>query len=93
VANQPEVAAHAAAVAAAVRAAGPDAVVLVVGHSNTVPKIVEALGGPPRPDLCDTQYATMTIVRLDGPGIPARVARTSYGAPDLADAGTCAAMR
>ncbi|MCU0622275.1 MAG: hypothetical protein MUF53_00260 [Gemmatimonadaceae bacterium] len=75
--------------AAAVRAAGPDAVVLVVGHSNTVPKIVEALGGPPRPDLCDQQYATMTVVRLEGAAVPARVARASYGAPDAADADAC----
>ncbi|MDX2182546.1 MAG: histidine phosphatase family protein [Gemmatimonadaceae bacterium] len=82
IANQPDVAKHAAAVAAAVRAAGPDAVVLVVGHSNTVSPIVAALGGPVRPDLCDAQFATMTVVRLDGPGVPARVARVSYGAPD-----------
>lgn len=89
VANQPDVAKHAAAVAAAVRAAGPDAVVLVVGHSNTVPKIVEALGGPARPDLCDQQYATMSLVRLDGPGAPTRVARMSYGTPDAPDAEAC----
>lgn len=90
VANQPDIAAHAAAVAAAVRAAGPYAVVLVVGHSNTVPKIVEALGGPARPDLCDQQYATMTIVQLGGSGDPPRVARVSYGAADAVDAGACA---
>lgn len=89
VANQPDVAAHAAAVAAAVRNAGPDAVVLVVGHSNTVPRIVEALGGPARPDLCDQQYATLTVVRLGGPGAPARVARLQYGAPDVPDADAC----
>lgn len=89
VANQPDVATHAAAVAAAVRGAGPDAVVLVVGHSNTVPKIVEALGGPARPDLCDQQYATMTIVRIEGPAVPARVARMQYGAPDAPEADAC----
>lgn len=89
IANQPDVTAHAAAVAAAVRSAGPDAVVLVVGHSNTVPKIVEALGGAARPDLCDAQYATMTIVRLDGPGSPSRVARLTYGASDPVGAESC----
>lgn len=89
VANQPDVKQHAAAVAAAVRAAGPEAVVLVVGHSNTVPKIVEALGGPVRPDLCDQQYATMTIVRLEASNAPPRIARVTYGAADAADAEAC----
>jgi broad specificity phosphatase PhoE len=89
VANQPDATAHAAAVAAAVRSAGPDAVVLVVGHSNTVPKIIAALGGPARPDLCDQQYASVTVVRLDGPAVPARVARLTFGAPDPPDADVC----
>lgn len=89
VASQPDVAAHAAAVAAAVRAAGPDAFVLVVGHSNTVPRIVEALGGPTAPDLCDQEYATFTVVRPAGPGAPARVVRATYGAADAPDAGAC----
>jgi len=81
--------ANTAAPAARRRNAGPDAVVLVVGHSNTVPRIVEALGGPARPDLCDQQYATLTVVRLGGPGAPARVARLQYGAPDVPDADAC----
>ena len=31
--------------------------VLVVGHSNTVTPIVQALGGPAMPSLCDAQYS------------------------------------
>jgi broad specificity phosphatase PhoE len=83
-------AAHVRAVADAARAAGPDGVVLVVGHSNTVPAIVGALGGPTLPDLCDTQYATMFVVTLHGEQPPS-VARVTFGAPDAADA-ACPAM-
>lgn len=42
---------HIAAVAAAVRAL--KGVVLVVGHSNTIPEVIAQLGGPKLPDICD----------------------------------------
>jgi phosphohistidine phosphatase SixA len=82
---------HVAAVADAVRnqAGG---VVLVVGHSNTIPRIVEALGGPGLPDICDGMYSDLFIMRLD-PGKPATVARVRYGAPDPDGADACAAMK
>lgn len=80
---------HAAAVAAAVRKAKGNAV-LVVGHSNTVTLIVAALGGPRLPELCDAEYSNLFIVRLPARGSPAFV-RAHYGVPDPADAGTCAA--
>lgn len=82
---------HVAAVAAAVRrhAGG---VVLVVGHSNTIPAIVAALGGPRLPDLCDASYATLLALELPADGAP-RLVRAAFGAPDPADAATCAAMR
>ena len=47
-------AAHVQAVADAVRAR--TGVVLVVGHSNTVPAILAALGGPKLADLCETSF-------------------------------------
>lgn len=80
---------HATAVAAAVRRAKGNAV-LVVGHSNTVTHIVVALGGPRLPELCDAEYANLFIVRLPARGAPTFV-RAHYGTPDPADAGTCAA--
>jgi len=80
---------HAAAVAAAVRQAKGNAV-LVVGHSNTVTLIVAALGGPRLPELCDAEYSNLFIVRLQTRGSPTFV-RAHFGAPDPADAGTCAA--
>lgn len=60
---------HLAQTAAAARAAGPQAVVLIVGHSNTVPGLVKALGGKDAPNLPDGVYDTLTTLRLDGPKV------------------------
>lgn len=82
---------HAAAVATAVRETG--GVVLVVGHSNTVPAIVGALGAPRPADLCDGNYDTMFVVELPaGEGTP-RLVRTRYGVPDTDATAGCPAMR
>ncbi len=86
------VAAHVQAVSDTVRAIARSAGrgVLVVGHSNTVTLIVQTLGGPVTPALCDSQYSQLFTVRLrDG---QTAVSRGSYGAADPADA-SCAAMR
>ncbi len=80
---------HITAVADAVRRRAGQ-VVLVVGHSNTVPAIVGALGGPKLPDLCDAQYATLYVLAVPVRG-PARLVRSQYGASDPADAASCAA--
>ncbi|HET9151469.1 MAG TPA: histidine phosphatase family protein [Gemmatimonadales bacterium] len=72
-------AAHVRAVAAAVRRQPRRSVVLVVGHSNTIPRIVTALGGPELPDLCDADYSTMFILDLDAR--PERLVRVQYGEP------------
>jgi broad specificity phosphatase PhoE len=83
-------AAHVAAVAAAVRAAR--GIVLVVGHSNTVPAIVTALGGPPLPDLCDASYATLFVLTPGQAGAAAQVVRAQYGAPDGPLPASCTGM-
>jgi broad specificity phosphatase PhoE len=83
----PAVDEHARAVAAAVTAAlaaRSGGSVLVVGHSNTVPAIVGALGAPRPADLCDAAYATLFVVRPGSAGAPATVTREPYGAPDTA---------
>ena len=82
-------AAHIDAVVAAIRQ-HPGEVVLVVGHSNTIPAIVTALGGPKMPDLCDANYATMFILRPGKDGTPAQVVRTRYGASEPDGAEMCA---
>ncbi|MEO7359214.1 MAG: histidine phosphatase family protein [Gemmatimonadaceae bacterium] len=82
-------AAHIEAMVAAIRK-HPGEVVLVVGHSNTIPAIVTALGGPKLPDLCDANYATMFVMHLGKDGTAAHVVRTRYGAADPDGAETCA---
>lgn len=39
---------------------------LVVGHSNTTPGLVKALGGDPKGDILDTEYNRLYIVTLQG---------------------------
>lgn len=79
---------HAAEVAAAVRRhAGKT--VLVVGHSNTVPAIIGALGGPRFDDLCDSQHANLFVLVLGADG-KAELIRSRYGAADPAPGPECA---
>lgn len=82
---------HVRAVAAAVRRQVGQ-VVLVVGHSNTVPMIVHALGGPRMPDLCDARYGGLFAVVPGAAGAPARVVVSSFGVPDPPEALSCAGM-
>jgi broad specificity phosphatase PhoE len=79
---------HPKAVADAVRRhAGKT--VLVVGHSNTVPAIVTALGAPPMGELCDHEYSNLFVVVLR-PGEAPTLVQSRYGAPDPAPTAPCA---
>lgn len=81
---------HVKNVAAAVMKA--TGVVLVVGHSNTIPAIVNALAGTKLPDICDASYATMFLVSPGVNGGKAQVVKSSFGAPDAIGADQCAGM-
>jgi broad specificity phosphatase PhoE len=90
VGTQSDIAKHIAEVAAAVRQhAGKT--VLVVGHSNTSPAIVGALGGPKLADLCETEYDNLFTIVLDAEG-GVRTVRSKFGAATPVDA-SCASMR
>ena len=52
--------------------------VLVVGHSNTVPAIVAALGAPQPPDICDAGYDNVFVVTVPATGA-ATVTRLHFG--------------
>jgi broad specificity phosphatase PhoE len=52
--------------------------VLVIGHSDTVPKILEAFCGRALPDLSDIDYDRMYVVVL-APGRPATLLKLRYG--------------
>jgi broad specificity phosphatase PhoE len=62
--------------------------VLVVGHSNSIPAIIAALGGPSMPDLCDGEYAALFVMTV-GEGAP-RLVRAHYGAADPSRDVACA---
>lgn len=81
---------HVKNVAAAVMKAS--GVVLVVGHSNTIPAIVNALAGTKLPDICDASYATMFLVTPATGGGRAHVVKTMYGTPDAVASDACAGM-
>jgi broad specificity phosphatase PhoE len=83
-----DLAAHVKAVTDAVRAQPPGATILVVGHSNTIPAVIGALGGPELGDLCDDEYATLFVLDLPAKGRP-RLVRSSYGAADPPGATSC----
>ena len=84
------VAQHAKAVAEQVLKHG-GGTVLVVGHSNTIPAIVGALGAPQPRDLCDSEYDQLFVVVIGDAG-PPRLIRSRYGAPNVDDP-ACAAMQ
>jgi broad specificity phosphatase PhoE len=82
---------HARQVAAGVLAKHRGETVVVVGHSNTVPDIVAALGAPKPASICDAEYDNLYVVRVPASGT-ATVERRSYGTASVLDA-TCGAMR
>lgn len=82
---------HAQEVAALVRTKYAGGVVLVVGHSNTIPAIVAALGAKEPPPICDGEYDDVFIVTIPESGA-ARLIRARYGEPSKRGEG-CASMR
>jgi len=86
------VAAHARGVAERIRAHHAGGTVLVVGHSNTIPAIMTALGAGPLPDICDAAYGNLYVMALEKDQPPA-ILRTKFGAPDPEGADDCPGMR
>jgi phosphohistidine phosphatase SixA len=64
-------------IADSVRRAG--AVALVIGHRNTVPAIIRALGGPVVPEIRDTDYDDLYILVLGAGAAPPVFIHSSYG--------------
>lgn len=66
----------------------PGATVLVVGHNNTIPNIVDRLGGGKIGDICTWEYANLIIMTLEK-GRPPRILVESYGVPDPPQPNNC----
>ena len=72
--------AHIQRVAERIRALPDDALVLVVGHSNTVPLIARALGETGPSEMADCEYDRLTVIPVEDDGdSPAVITR--YGEP------------
>jgi broad specificity phosphatase PhoE len=76
---------HAHAVAQLIRGKHTGEVVLVVGHSNTVPAIITALGGKTPPAICDSEYDGLYVLTVPPAGA-ARLIRAKYGEASPKDA-------
>jgi broad specificity phosphatase PhoE len=70
---------HAQKVAAAIRAHAGQTV-LVVGHSNTIPAILEALGVKTPAAICEMEYDKIFLVKIAAGGT-ASLTRSTYGRP------------
>jgi phosphohistidine phosphatase SixA len=55
--------------------------VLVVGHSLTLPSIIEALGGPKIPNLCENQYSDLYVLYIPPSG-KSQLIRQHFGNGD-----------
>jgi broad specificity phosphatase PhoE len=66
------------ALVARLRALDPASIVLVVGHSNTIPPLVGALGGPTLPDLPDGDHHDVFVL-VPRQGQPTAMVRLTYG--------------
>lgn len=82
---------HVTALAANVLAKHRGETVLVVGHSNTVPALVAALGAPRPANVCDAEYDNLYVVTIPPSG-PASVVHGRYGAASPVDE-SCRAMK
>jgi broad specificity phosphatase PhoE len=60
------------------RRLGEDETVLVVGHADTVPGIIERLGGSQTPAFRDNEYDRLTVL-VTGRGDKAQVVTLRYG--------------
>ncbi len=79
--------AHIDSVVAAVRR-HPGGTILVVGHSNTIGRIAEALGGDPVGDLCDNEYSNLIVLAMSR-AKATKMLVEAYGLPDVTGDGSC----
>lgn len=71
---------HAADLAAEVIAAHRGRTVVVVGHSNTVPELVGALGGGEAAEMAESEYDRLHLLLIDASG-RVRAFAARYGSP------------
>lgn len=73
------IAAHVEAIASMVAGSQAQGLLVIAGHSNTVPLIVEALSGQVVPEIAESEYDRMFVLLRGEKGM--QVIATRYGAP------------
>jgi broad specificity phosphatase PhoE len=68
---------YAADLARDLRALPAGSTALVVGHSNTVPELVQALSGQAAAPMPETEFDRYTVITVDADG-PARISTSRY---------------
>ena len=63
-----------------IRAQHSGQTIFIAGHNNTVPEIIEALGGPKYPIIPETEYDNLYVVTVYRTG-KAKVVKMKYGSP------------
>ncbi len=66
--------------------------VLVVQHSNTIAPLIEELGGPHLPNICDSQYSNLFVLYIPPSG-RAELVRQHFGNSDPPFDPSCADSR
>jgi broad specificity phosphatase PhoE len=64
-------------------------VTLVVGHQNTIPAVITALGGPTIPEPCADDYGDLYVLVIDPPASPS-LTHAEFGRPHPEHATSCA---
>ncbi len=63
-----------------IRAGGAGQVIFIAGHNNTVPEIIEALGGPHLDIIPETEYDNLYVLIVQSDGT-AKLVKMKYGSP------------
>ena len=63
-----------------IRARGAGQVIFIAGHNNTVPEIIEALGGPHLDIIPETDYDNLYVLIVESNG-SAKLVKMKYGSP------------
>lgn len=78
-----ETGAHIEAVVAAARASNADGILVIAGHSNTVPLIIESLSGRKVDEMDESEYDRLSLLLPAASGM--HVIETRYGAVSAKD--------
>jgi phosphohistidine phosphatase SixA len=66
--------------------------IVVIGHTNTLPRIIAALGGPRLPNICDAEYSNLFLMYIPAAG-SVELTRQHFGGRDPTPDQACQEMQ